>query len=375
MHFWKKYFNNPLAGLGLIFVTITAIIALLGYCITPDKTPFANQQFIELTALPPGSEVTFLAVPEKISDLKATSCFKTMLAGRPNDFKYFPIRSYYIRDTFLQVEPLGIIPPQYRGTITPGMLSLGKTYDTASFASIVQNRYIVKKTFWLGTDRLGRDVLSRLIIGARVSLTVGIVAVFIALLIGVILGAIAGYFRGYADKIIMWLINVTWSIPTLLLVLSLTLVVKKGILQVFIAIGLTMWVDVARMVRGQILSLREKEFIEACRALGYGHARILFKHILPFTIAPLIVVSTSNFASAILIESGLSFLGLGVQPPLPSWGSMVKEHYGYLLIGKAYLPLIPGMAIALLTLAFIYMGNGLRDAFDIRSSSSEPITP
>jgi peptide/nickel transport system permease protein len=136
-----------------------------------------------------------------------------------------------------------------------------------------------------------------------------------------------------------------------------------------------MWVDVARMVRGQILSLREKEFIEACRALGYGHARILFKHILPFTIAPLIVVSTSNFASAILIESGLSFLGLGVQPPVPSWGSMVKEHYGYLLIGKAYLPLIPGMAIALLTLAFIYMGNGLRDAFDIRSSSSEAITP
>jgi len=368
MYFWKKYFNNRLACLGLIFVAFTGMMALLGYCITPDKTPFANQQFVELSALPPGSMVEFLVIPQSDLTSNKNSYLRTMFFGRPSDFRYFPIRSYHIRDTFLYVEPLGIIPPQYRGAITPTVLGIKKITEATSFAVAVQNKHIVRKKFWLGTDRLGRDVLSRLIIGARVSLTVGLAAVIISLLIGVFLGAIADYFRGQADRIIMWLINVTWSIPTLLLVLSLTMVVKKGILQVFIAIGLTMWVDVARMVRGQILSLREKEFIEACRALGYGHVRILFKHILPFTIAPLIVVSTSNFASAILIESGLSFLGLGAQPPVPSWGSMVKEHYGYLLLGKAYLPLIPGIAIALLTLAFIYIGNGLRDAFDIRTS-------
>ncbi|MCX7986822.1 MAG: ABC transporter permease [Bacteroidales bacterium] len=370
----RKFFKNRLATIGLIYVSIVGIAAILGYFITPDKTPYANQQFIELNALPPGSKVLFLSVPQKNEKGTHMTWYKVLLYGQQSSYQLIPIKSYQVIDTMLKVEPIGMVYPEYRGLIAPSLLGIHQVRDSANFAHTVAKLYIVEKKFWLGTDRMGRDVLSRLIIGARVSLSVGIAAVIISLLIGISLGAIAGYFRGTIDKIVMWLINVTWSIPTLLLVLSLTLVIKKGLFQVFVAIGLTMWVDVARMVRGQILSLREKEFVEACRAMGFGHIRILFRHILPFTIAPLIIVSTSNFASAILIESGLSFLGLGVQPPVPSWGSMIKEHYGYLLLGKAYLPLVPGLAIALLTLSFIYIGNGLRDALDIKNSVTNSVS-
>jgi len=193
--------------------------------------------------------------------------------------------------------------------------------------------------------------------------------VLISLLIGVSLGALAGYFRGIIDKIIMWIINVVWSIPTLLMVIAITLVLGKGFWQIFIAVGLTMWVEVARIVRGQVLSAREKEYVEAARALGFGHFRILFRHILPNVISPVIIISAANFASAILIEAGLSFLGIGVQPPVPSWGNMIKDHYGYIIVDKAYLAILPGLAIMIMVLAFTLAGNGLRDALDTREVS------
>ncbi len=162
----------------------------------------------------------------------------------------------------------------------------------------------------------------------------------ISLIIGITLGAIAGYFKGYVDDIIMWLINVIWSIPTLLMVIAITLVIGKGFWQIFIAVGLTMWVEVARVVRGQVLSVREKEYVEAARALGFGNARIIFRHILPNIMSPVIIISAANFATAILLEAGLSFLGIGVQPPVPSWGTMIKEHYGYIIMDKAYLAIL-----------------------------------
>jgi peptide/nickel transport system permease protein len=171
----------------------------------------------------------------------------------------------------------------------------------------------------------------------------------------------------------MWLINVVWSIPTLLLVIAITLVLGKGILQVFIAVGLTMWVDVARIVRGQILSIREKEFVEAGRALGFRNMRIILRHILPNVMGPVVVMAASNFASAILTEAGLSFLGIGAQPPVPSWGEMTNAHHGYILMDKAYLAFIPGIAIMILVLAFMLVGNGLRDALDTRSIDEKPI--
>ena len=164
-------------------------------------------------------------------------------------------------------------------------------------------------------------MLSRMILGARVSLSVGLIAVFISLVIGILLGALAGYYRGRVDDLIMWLISVIWSVPTLLLVIALTMVMGKGFWQIFIAVGITMWVEVARVVRGQVMSIREKEFIMSARALGYSDLRIMFRHILPNIMAPVIIIAAANFASAILIEAGLSFLGIGVQPPVAFLGN------------------------------------------------------
>ncbi|MCF0212773.1 MAG: ABC transporter permease, partial [Bacteroidales bacterium] len=197
---------------------------------------------------------------------------------------------------------------------------------------------------------------------------VGFIAIFIALLIGITLGALAAYYGRWVDNVIMWVINVVWSIPTVLLVIAITFALGKGFWQVFIAVGLTMWVDIARVVRGQVFSIKEKEYVEAARALGYGTPRIIFRHILPNILGSVIVVTASNFASAILLEAGLSFLGIGVQPPMPSWGSMVKENYGYILLDNAYLAIIPGIAIMLIVLAFMLLGNGLRNALDTKNS-------
>jgi peptide/nickel transport system permease protein len=164
----------------------------------------------------------------------------------------------------------------------------------------------------------------------------------------------------------MWLVNVVWSVPTLLMVISITLVLGKGYWQVFVAVGLTMWVEVARVVRGQVLSVREKEYVEAARVMGLKPGRILFRHILPNVISPVVIISAANFASAILLEAGLSFLGIGVQPPIPTWGGMIKEHYGFMIVEKGYLAFIPGIAIMLMVLSFTLVGNGLRDALDSR---------
>jgi peptide/nickel transport system permease protein len=197
-----------------------------------------------------------------------------------------------------------------------------------------------------------------------------LIAVFISLVIGVLLGSLAGFFRGRTDDVIMWFTNVVWSVPTLLLVIAITLALGKGFVQVFVAVGLTMWVEVARLVRGQIFSLREKDFVEAGRALGYGNFRIILRHVLPNVMGPVVVIAASNFASAILLEAGLSFLGMGAQPPTPSWGMMVKESYAYIVLDAAHLAVFPGLAIMAMVLAFTWLGNGLRDALDTRSVDS-----
>ena len=225
---------------------------------------------------------------------------------------------------------------------------------------------------WLGTDDQGRDYLSRLMGGTVISLSVGFIAVLISLLIGVTLGAIAGYFRGWVDEIIMWFINVIWSIPALLLVIAITMVIGKGWDKTFIAVGLTMWVEIARVVRGQVLSVREKEYVEAGKALGFGSGRIIMRHVLPNTTGPIIVIAAANFASAILIEAGLSFLGLGAQIPTPSWGSMINDYRGYITDDMAYLAVLPGVAIVVMVLAFMLVGNGLRDALDSKSVDELP---
>jgi len=217
----------------------------------------------------------------------------------------------------------------------------------------------------LGTDRYGRDILSRLVYGSRVSLSVGVISESIAIFIGVFLGALAGYFRGKTDSVIMWVINVVWAFPSILFIIALSVVLGKGYWQSFVAIGLTGWVDIARIVRGQFFSLRETEYVEATRALGYRPTKIIFKHILPNTIGPIIVTGTAGLATAIIFEASLSFLGLGVQPPTASWGQMVFDGYKYIVAGTNYgLAIYPSIAIMLTVFAVNLIGDGLRDAFD-----------
>ena len=282
--FTKKFFEQRLATVGLIWISLWIIVAIAGPILRPDPTPLANDQFLEFSMLSPGSEVE-----------RADGSF----------------------------------------------------------------------TYLLGSDRYGRDFLSRLMAGSAISLSVAGVAVLISLLIGLFLGSVAGYKGGRTDAVISWFLQVVWTVPTLLMVLAITLTFGKGFWQVFLAIGLTMWVEVARIVRGQFISMRELEYVQAAKALGVSDFKIMFRHMLPNALGPIIVVAAANFAAAILIESGLSFLGVGAQIPVPSWGNIIKEHYHLITSDFAWLAIIPGALIASLVLAFTWLGDGLRVAFEV----------
>lgn len=359
----RKFRKDAAAIFGVVVIAVAVVLAILGPVITPDSSPHANRQMIELAAKKPGSTFTFLKIPR--SDVPPVSFFSRLINGQPEAYTWIPIYSYSVGTDTLTIE-------RYTGD-TPNegeevRFALSALQSAGKNSAQIEQELIVKQTFWLGTDRFGRDLLSRMILGTRISLSIGFIAVTISLLIGVLMGALAGFFRGWIDDVVMWFVTVVWSIPLLLLVIAITLAMGKGFWQVFIAVGLAMWVDVARIVRGQILGIREKEYIEACRALGYSGFRTIVRHILPNIMGPVIVISAANFASAILIEAGLSFLGIGAQPPIPSWGAMIKDHYGYIIMDKAYLALIPGAAILLMVLAFTLVGNGIRDALDVKST-------
>ncbi|WP_259066281.1 ABC transporter permease [Mucilaginibacter sp. X4EP1] len=355
---WKTFKRNKIAVAGMVFIVILTLVAILGYLIMPDSTPLANNMTVQLSLKKPGSEFMMLRL-RKTEPVDTVNIFAKMLYGQPSFYRDIPITGYHFtKDAVIVDEYVGLEDkPEKKSYLIPAT----KGGTPAG---------IIHKTFWLGTDIYGRDMLSRLILGTRISLSVGLMAVIISMLLGVTIGAIAGYFGGWIDAGLSWLMNILWSLPALLLVIAISFALGKGLWQIFIAVGLSMWVEVARLVRGQVMSLKQVEYIEAARSLGFNNTRIISKHILPNIIGPILVLASSNFASAILLEAGLSFLGFGAQPPMPTWGSMIKEHYGYIVMDAAYLAIMPGLAIMLLVYAFNLVTVGLRDAYDIKSQST-----
>ena len=351
----QKFKKNFWGVFSFYFIVFVGLVSIFAYVFAPDNSQYANQMHLSIHSKKPGFKVTILTIPLQLE--KEQSFFNKVFFGIKNADTEVPISNYTIQDDLLM----------YKEYASDGLEGVEKTITINTFPNDSFKEYIEEKTFLFGTDKYGRDLLSRVLVGARISFFIGFVAVFISLVIGIFMGSIAGYFGGKVDAAIMWIINVTWSIPTLLLVIAITLALGKGFWQVFIAVGLTMWVEVARVVRGQIISAKELQYVTAARALGYNHYRIITKHILPNIMAPVIVISAANFAAAILIESGLSFLGIGAQPPMASWGAMIKDHYNYIILGKPYLAIIPGLCIMSLVMAFMLIGNALRDALDVKN--------
>ena len=340
----NRFLEDRIGLISVLYIVAITFIAAFAYVLAPDSSPNANQMHLSIHSKPPGFSTQILILPNSNFEKGTEEIAIEQLVWK-EDKLFF--QAFGTSQDYLQLVNLNRYPTQ-------------TTYKQ------VEDLFVTKKTFLLGTDKYGRDLLSRVLIGSRISISIGFVAVIISLLVGVFIGALAGYFGGKLDRFMVWFINVVWSIPTLLMVIGITLALGKGYWQVFIAVGLTMWVEVARVVRGQVISVKEKTFIQAARVLGYSDYRILVKHILPIIIPPLIVISAANFASAILIESGLSFLGIGAQPPVPSWGGMIKDHFRYILLGKPYLAIVPGIAIMSLVFAFMTLGNSLRGALDVK---------
>lgn len=349
-HSWRRLRRNRLAMVGLVVVVLMTLVAIFASLIAPMDP---NRQIPEYGLKEEGFTGSLIAVRAQ---------------GSGYEDELIPVQSYSLQGDVLHYV-------SFTGE--------NKQVPRARLSGETEAEWHRTPTYLLGADQLGRDVLSRLVFGARTSITIGLIAELLSLTIGITLGALAGYFRGWVDGVVMYAANVIWSFPFILLVIALSLVWEGawneyivpnfsflegsniGFWQAFISIGIASWVDTARIVRGQFFSLRETEYVEATRALGFGSMRTVFRHMLPNTLGPITVVATAGFASAIIAEASLSYLGIGVSVPMASWGQMINDGYGYLMAGTNLgLAIYPSVAIALAVFGFNLLGDGLRDAFD-----------
>lgn len=358
-------------------IVLFLLLGLFGSFVIPDKSVNANQTITQLRKLSPGASVLLLKI-DKPFTVEKKGWLETLMIGGVEQFNFEPIDSYLITDDLLLVcsteygNETFDFREDYYNTLQNELKS-----SKEGFGNWLVSERIIERKYLLGTDSAGRDVFSRLVYGAKVSVSVGVMSVMISIFIGVIVGAFAGYFGGWIDDVLTWLITVIWSIPGIMLIIAISMALNsKGIWVVFFAVGLTMWVDVARVVRGQVMESKENLYVEAAKALGVPVFRIIWKHILPNISGPIIVIATANFAAAILVEAGLSFIGIGVEPPTPSWGSMVREGYdmmgGDIVGGSGALTLLlwPSLCISFLVFAFNLLGNGLRDLLDPKNAIS-----
>ncbi len=397
----KRFFANQPAVFGLAVIILSVIASILGYSIMPDKTPYADDRADEISKQPPGFTVTIVKYRKNLKVQKRNFLY-AILFGQPSEYETIPVESYRIDEASLTLylkkfgegnreraySLIDVVKAIYVGksdkmgrdnyAYNPNTRRVtyldaeGKKHELNRVEIIeeFEKKGVEKRTYWLGTDKSGRDMLSRLLFGVRISLGIGLIAVVISFVVGIFLGSLAGFFGGWVDSLILWFMTVVWSIPGIMLVIAISLALGRGIFVAFVAIGLTTWVEIARVVRGQIMGIKQMQYIEAARAMGMRSYRIIFIHILPNIFGPLIVILTSNFASAILTEAGLSFLGLSAQPPMASWGVMVNEGFNFITVpGGFYLVLFPSLCIALMVLAFNLFGNGLRDAYDPKTKA------
>lgn len=344
--FCSRFAKDTSAVVAALYLMAALFLALFGYTVAPDNAPDANTQLIAMANSKPGTAVHILAL-KSLQEHTPPQPTGSLRTGTP-----------------LPYTPVAIIPESLRMSGDSLWAALVESPDAVfsmhQAALWDQQSPVIVRTFWLGSDAYGRCILSRLIIGFRISLSVGALAVGLALFIGVFMGALGGYAGGRIDDAVMLVVNVVWSVPTLLLVFAVVMALGRSIWVVFLAVGLTLWVDVARLVRGQMISLRNQPFVEAAYNLGLPPWRIIIRHLIPNLIGPLLVVLAGCFATAILLESGLSYLGFGVQPPTPSWGSLLNEHYGHALSGQWIPALAPALTIASTVWAFYALGNGIK---------------
>jgi peptide/nickel transport system permease protein len=287
-------------------------------------------------------------------------------AATPRGESGWQIAARALRQNRLAMAGLMVLTALYLAALLAPWIA---PFNPTAQGDLVSTGYLAPSaSHWLGTDQFGRDVFSRLLYGARISLLIALTAVSISITLGTLLGAVAGYIGGKIDAVIMRSIDLILAFPRLVLLILIVALTRPSIPLIILVLGLTHWPGTARLVRGEVLSLREREYIDAARALGFGRARIIFRHLIPNVLAPVIVAATLGIGDTIVAEAGLSFLGLGVQPPTPSWGNMVADGRQN-LIGAWWITAFPGLAIVLTVMAFNLVGDGLRDALDPRLRS------